>query len=106
MYLLVVVVGVASYAISRGPDGKFIEFYVTFLLIAAAYVALAWITRYQAIWLHIGAHLLLFSAAAAIGMAPKPHLDEMAGMLYLFTPAAIVGMVFLACLVRLASRWF
>jgi len=105
MYLLGVVIGIASYFVSRGPDGRLIEFYFIFATIAVVYVGLAWATRHQPIWLHIGGQLLLFGAAAALGLMPKPHLEEMAGMLYLFIPAAIVGMIVLACLVRLAARW-
>ena len=105
MYLLSVVIGLASFFVSRGPDGRFIEFYFIFATIAVAYVALAWVTRHQPIWLHIGGHLLLFCAIAALGMKPKPHLDEMAGMLYMFVPGAIIGMVIVACLIRLAARW-
>jgi hypothetical protein len=106
MYLLSVAIGVASFFVSRGPDGKFIAFYFVFAVIAAVYVTLAWITRQQPIWPHIGVHLFLFCGAIAAGMAPKPHLDEMAGMLYMFAPAAIVGMILLASGVRLLARWF
>jgi hypothetical protein len=67
-------------------------------------VALAWVTRFQPIWPHIGAHLVVFLGAAALGMAPKPHLTEMAGMLYWFIPAAVVGMILLASVARLLGR--
>ena len=105
MYLLSVVIGVASFLVSRGPDGRFTAFFVIFSVIAVAYVTLAWTTRHQPVWLHIGAHLLLFSAAVALGMAPKPRLDEMAGMMYLFAPGAVVGMILLACVARFLARW-
>ena len=106
MYLLTVAIGVASFFVSRGPDGDLTVFYVAFTVIAVAYVALAWITRHQPIWSHLGAHLLLFCGAAAVGMAPKPRLDGMAGMLYMFVPAAIVGMIVLASIARFLARWF
>ena len=68
-------------------------------------MALAWVTRHRPIWPHIGIHLVLFAGLAALGMAPKPHLDEMAGMLYIFLPAAIAGMIILASLIRFLARW-
>ena len=105
MYLLSVVIGVTSYLVSRGPDGKFTAFFVAFAVIAVVYVALAWVTRHRPIWPHIGVHLVLFTSAAGLGMAPKPHLDEMAGMLYMFLPAAIAGMILLASLARFLARW-
>ena len=105
MYVLSVVIGVTSYLVSRGPDGKLVYFFWAFGAIGAAYVTLAWLTRHQSIWLHIAAHFVLFGAGTALGMFPKPHLDEMAGMLYLFAPAAIVGMFVLACVARLLGRW-
>ena len=105
MYLLRIVIGVASFLVSRGPDGKLLLFLAAFALIAAAYIGLAWNTRHQPIWPHIGAHLILFIAAAALGMLPKPHLTEMAGMLYMLVPAAIAGMVIFASLVRFLARW-
>jgi hypothetical protein len=39
-------------------------------------------------------------------MLPKPHLDEMAGMMYVFVPAIIVAMLGLASAARLLARWF
>lgn len=105
MYLLSIAVGVASFLVSRGPDGRLLMFFATFAVIAAAYVTLAWVTRHQPIWLHLGAHLLLFLGVAALGMLPKPHLSEMGGTLYLMLPAAIVVMVALACVVRFLARW-
>lgn len=105
MYLLSVAIGAMSFVVSRGPDGKLMVFSVSFALIAIVYVGLAWITRHQPIWLHVGAHLLLFAGAAALGMLPKPNLDGMAGMLYMFIYASIIGMVLLACVARLVARW-
>jgi hypothetical protein len=105
MYLLSVVIGVTSYLVSRGPDGKLVHFFWAFGAIAVAYVALAWLTRHQPIWLHLAAHVVLFGAATALGMLPKPHLEEMAGMLYMFAAAVIVGMFILACVARLLGRW-
>lgn len=105
MYLLSIVIGVTSFLVSRGPDGNFMLFFAAFAVIAVAYVTLAWVTRHQAIWPHIGVQLVLFAGVAALGMAPKPHLDEMAGMLYLFLPAAIVGMIILGSLARFLARW-
>jgi len=106
MYLLSVVIGMTSYLVSRGPDGRFTAFFIAFTIVAIVYVGLAWLTRHQPIWLHLGAHLLLFGGAAALGMWPKPHLDEMAGMMYLFIPSAIAGTIVLASLARLLARWF
>jgi hypothetical protein len=105
MYLLSAVIGITSYLVSRGPDGRMMEFFWAFGTIAVVYVALAWLTRHQPIWWHLGAHVLLFGVAATIGMWPKPRLDEMAGMLYLFTPLALVGMFLLASAARFLARW-
>jgi hypothetical protein len=105
MYLLGLAIGAASFLVTRGPDGKLSAFLMSFAVIATIYVALAWTTRHQPIWPHLGAHLAVFLGAAALGMAPKPHLSEMAGMLYLLLPASIVSMVALASLVRLLARW-
>jgi FtsH-binding integral membrane protein len=105
MYLLSVAIGVMAFLVSRGPDGNLLLFLASFAVIGVVYVTLAWVTRHQPIWLHLGAHSLLFVGAAALGMAPKPHLNEMGGMLYLLLPAAIVVMVALACVVRLLARW-
>ena len=104
MYLLSVVIGATSFLVSRGPDGRFNAFFVGFALIAIAYVTLAWLTRHQPILLHIGVHLLLFLGVAALGMMPRPRLDEMAGMMYMFLPAAIVAMIILGCLARSLGR--
>ncbi len=57
------------------------------------------------IWPHIGAHLLLFLGAATLGMTPKPHLSEMAGMMHMFLPIAIAGIIALGCLARFLARW-
>lgn len=106
MYLLSVVIGITSFLVSRGPDGKLTHFFVIFSLIAVAYIALAWMTRHLPLWPHIGAHVVLFGGVAALGMVPKPHLDGMAGMLYMMLPAALALMFVLACVARLLARWF
>lgn len=105
MYLLGVVIGIVSFLVSRGPDGRLVLFFIAFATIAVAYVTLAWITRHQPVWWHLLAQAGLFLGAAALGMSPRPRLDEMAGMLYLFVPAAIVGMILLGVIVRLLARW-
>jgi hypothetical protein len=105
MYLLSIPLGITAYVVSRGPDGRLHLFFVGFAIMALTYVTLAWITRHQAIWGHLPVHLLLYLGIMALGMAPKPRLDEMAGMMYLFAPLAIVATVILACLVRLIARW-
>ncbi len=105
MYLLSIVIGVASFIVSRGPDGKPFLFLGTFAMITVVYIWLAWVTRRQAMWTHIGLQFALFVGAAGLGMTPKPHLEEMAGMLYMMLPAAIAGMIVLAILARLLARW-
>ena len=105
MYLLTVLITVASFAVTRGPDGRLVIALVAFGLIGITYVALAWITRNQPIWLHVLAHLVLFTAGAAVGMAPKPRLEEMAGMLYFLIPGLVIIMIALASLARLSARW-
>lgn len=104
MYLLGVAIGLASFLVSRGPDGHLTGFFIAFSAIAVTYWVLAWMTRHQAMWSHIGAHLMLFGVAVVMGMLPKPHLEEMAAMLYLFAPVAIIAMVIVACLIRLLGR--
>ena len=105
MYLLSLVAGIASYFVSRGPDGRLTAFFATFTIIAVVYVLLAWITRHQPIWPHLLAHLALFIIAVAVGMSPKPRLDEMAGMMYFFAPAFVIGMIVLGCVARFLARW-
>jgi hypothetical protein len=105
MYALCAVTGMVSYFVSRGPDGQFTAFFIGFAVIAVIYLTLAWVTRHQTIGLHIGIHLVLLAAAIAIGMSPKPHLDEMAGMLYLLAPLASAATIILALLIRLLGRW-
>ncbi len=105
MYLLGIVIGVTAFLVSRGPDGNLFLFLASFAVIGALYVTLAWVTRHQPIWLHLGAHVLLFVGVAALGMAPKPHLNEMGGMLYLLLPGAILAIIALACVARLLARW-
>lgn len=105
MYLLSIVAGIASYFVSRGPDGRLMAFFATFTVIGALYVGLAWITRHQPIWPHLLAHLACFGVAVAIGMSPKPRLDEMAGMMYFFAPAFVIGMIVLGCVARFLARW-
>lgn len=105
MHLLSLVVGIVSYVVSRGPDGRLLLFLASYVLIAVAYVTLAWVTRHQAIWLHLPVNLPLFLAMMALGMAPKPRLDEMAGMMYLFAALGLVIMLVLASIARLLARW-
>ena len=106
MYLLSGLTGILAYAVSRGPDGRLLGCVIGFAVIAIVYVSLAWVTRHQPIWPHLAAHLVLFCAASALGMLPKPHLDEMAGMMYVFVPAIILAMLGLASAARLLARWF
>ncbi len=73
-------------------------------MIGLVYCALAWVSRNDPIWMHYLGHLGLFLAAVAFGMWPRPRLDEMAGMLYLFTPAAVVATVVAGAAVRLVAR--
>ena len=105
MYALCAATGVVSYFVSRGPDGQFTAFFIGFTAIAMVYLTLAWVTRHQTIGLHIGIHLVLFIAAIAVGMSPRPHLDEMAAMLYLLAPLASAVTITLAVLIRVLCRW-
>jgi len=105
MYLLAIAVGGTSYACTRGPDGRLMEFFVAFGILTVAYLGLAWWSRREAIFPHFAAHFVLYLAVAALGFAPKPRLDGMAGMLYLFIPGGIAAMVGLGTLVRLLARW-
>ncbi len=106
MYLLSLAFAGTAYAVSRGPDGALLGFILGFGVLGLIYLGLAWITRHQPIWPHIAIHPLLFCAVIAFAMAPRPHLDEMAGMLYLLAPLAVGVMTVLAVLIRLAGRWF
>jgi hypothetical protein len=106
MYLMSIVVGVMSYLCSRGPDGNLTLFFPGFIAIGVVYCVLAWVSRQDAIWIHYFGHLVVFLVAVTVGMWPRPRLDEMAGILYMFTPAAVVATVAAGALVRLVSRMF
>lgn len=105
MYLLALPIGWASYHVTRGPDGELMQFFVLFGALAVIFVALAWAARRTPMWWHLGGQALCFGLAAWLGLRPPPHLDGMAGMLYLFVPAALVAMLLLAAMTRLVGWW-
>ena len=91
----------ASYLVTKGEDGSLRDFWILFSCIFVAHTLISAFLRSS--WLYIPLELVIYELAA-IAVLSRTHLDEMAGMLYMFIPAAIALTVFVE-LVVLSVAW-
>ncbi len=90
---------ICSYLVTRGPDGELLAFSAFFGVLCLFYIVICW--RQRRSFATVLVDLLVFEASGVIGMVPAPRLDEMAGVLYLLVPSAILATAicggFVAC---------
>lgn len=83
----------AAFAVTRGGDGSPIAFFVLFGVLAVIYwVCNLWVLRIWRFW-QLALQLVWLELCSVAGMFVSPSLEAMAGMLYLWIPAAVLAMV-------------
>lgn len=90
LYWFVLLYGIASFAVTRNPDGRLVLFFIIFPAITIAYLTAMIFCIKTKYTIHTLGHFLLFTVLSITPFMLTPKLDEMAGLLYLMIPGAII----------------
>ncbi len=101
--------GIASFAVTRGANGSLFGFFSSFggiaiLYLAYVYFAYVAVDRPHASPLILLTQLFLFEVFSAAAMLIDARLDEMAGMLYLMIPGALLLIIAMGGIVIVVGR--
>ena len=89
LLLLLIITALISFSCSRGKDGQLFFFFVLHTLLLMGMIFLSFKAKFKLTDIVITS--LLYFGGSLIGVLLYSHLDEMAGMLFIFYPIFALG---------------
>lgn len=105
LYWLSIVFSVCSFIVTRGQDGHVFFFVMSFSALAVVYCIFMLVNFNTKFTFHSIGHFMVFPIACMLGYCYS-SLEEMAGALYFYIPAAAMIIVVTGAVFLFLARYF